>query len=178
MKDKKDLLIISCSKSKIQTEYIKAINLYQGNNFKIIHKAQREGEFNRDCDILILSAYYGFVHSDAVISYYDQFMSRNRANSFKHGAKQQLQTWLAPKKYNEVFISLGKNYAIIVNHPPVWEFIVESSENIIVATGGIGMKSQQLKNWIRRKIRIEDAGGYKFWGTDRPATSKEHKGNQ
>ena len=147
----KDLLIISCSKRKIETEYIKAINLYQGNNFKIIHKARREGKFNRDCDILILSAYYGFLHSDAVISYYDTFMSAGRANSFKHGAKDQLNTWLAPNRYNEVFVSLGKNYAIIVNHPPVLDFITECSEKVIFATGGIGQKSQQLKNWIRNQ---------------------------
>ena len=151
MKNKKDLLIVGCSKRKIETEYIKAINLYQGNNFKIIHKARREGEFNRDCDILILSAYYGFLHSDAVISYYDQFMSAGRANSFKHGAKDQLNTWLAPNKYNEVLVSLGKNYAIIVNHPPVLDFITECSEKVIFATGGIGQKSQQLKNWIRNQ---------------------------
>ena len=151
MKDKKDLLILSCSKKKIETEYIKAINLYQGNNFKIIKKAQREGEFNRDCDILILSAYYGFLHSDAVISYYDTLMTFGRANSFKEGAKTQLNTWLSPKKYNEIFITLGERYAVIVNHPPVWNFLVESSEKIVFATGGIGKKSQQLKNWIRRQ---------------------------
>ena len=152
MKNKKDLLIIGCSKRKIETEYIKAINLYQGNNFKIIHKARREGEFNRDCDILILSAYYGFVHGDTVISYYDTIMTAERAHSMKKGAKGQLHTWLSTNGYyNEVFINLGKNYAIIVNHPPVMNFIKETTKKVIFATGGIGQKSQQLKNWIRNQ---------------------------
>ena len=148
----KDLLIIGCSKSKIETESIKAINLYQGNNFKIIKKAEREGEFNRDCDILILSAYYGFVHSDTIISYYDTIMDPERAHSMKGGAKGQLYTWISKDGYyDEVFISLSKNYSIIVNHPPVMQFISENIKNVIIAGGGIGQKQQQLKNWIRNK---------------------------
>ena len=80
----KSLLIISCSGRKIKTlGRMPAIERYDGQSYRIIRKAIREGCFPANLDILIISAKFGLLAWDAKIEDYDQLMSKEQAQKLR-----------------------------------------------------------------------------------------------
>ena len=71
----RSLLIISCSSRKINTlGSMPAFERYDGQSYRIICKAIREGCFPTNLDILIISAKFGLLRWDEEIEDYDQLI--------------------------------------------------------------------------------------------------------
>jgi len=133
------LLIVPCSKIKRNLSNTPALELYDGPFYKIIRKRRP-----KNMDVLILSAKYGLIEGDMPISTYDQKMTSERAKELGNTINFSLSNYLSDKHYENVHINLGKVYFSALE-PSLNLF--ENSE-IQLANGGIGMRLQQLKNWI------------------------------
>lgn len=142
------LLIQSCSKNKQQKETpTSAINLYDGYFFRIIKKAKREGYFDSDIDILILSAKYGIIEADKKIEYYDQRMTENRAFEIQDQVISDIANKVSKESYETIIINLGKDYRPAIQG---LENVVGSSVKYIEGEGN-GVKGKKLKELISSK---------------------------
>ena len=75
------LLIIACSQRKrSELNLLPAIGRYDGVYFRLLRKARREGYWPENLDMLILSSKYGLIDLSTPIAYYEQRMTRTRAN--------------------------------------------------------------------------------------------------
>ena len=136
---KTKLLIIPCSKIKRPVINTSALKLYDGPFFRMIRKYNPD-----DFDILILSAKYGMIQSNSVISCYDQKMTEEQAKKLSCLINGNLTQFLVDKEYENVYINLGKIYFKALE-PSMNLF---KDVNVHFASGGIGMRLQQLKKWI------------------------------
>jgi cytoplasmic iron level regulating protein YaaA (DUF328/UPF0246 family) len=140
------LLIVACSQRKRSDPgLLPAIERYDGVNFRVLRKAKREGYWPENLDVLILSAKYGLLKPDALIEYYDLQMTRNRALALQPQVSTELDIYLAQTDYREIFINLGQTYLIALASS---EEIPRLAERMIYATGGIGGKMSQMKQWL------------------------------
>ncbi len=138
------LLILACSNRKrTDTTALPAIERYDGVNFQVLKKLQREQKFPNDLDVLILSAKHGLIRPNTPIECYDQKMTRARATELATPVSKSLDRLLQRKKYSDIFINLGKIYLAALaqshelpKHKPLY------------ASGGIGSKMKQMKEWV------------------------------
>ena len=150
--DSRYLLIIACSQRKRSDNgLLPAIERYDGVNFRVLHKAKREGYLPENLDILILSAKYGLIEASTPIENYDLKMTRQRAMELQGQVSQNLDDYLSKKRYNEIFVNLGKFY-LIATTPS--KKITELEGKIVYATGGIGQKMSQMKKWLSQHKTI------------------------
>lgn len=64
------LLLLACSNRKIRSKgLMPAIERYDGVNYRVIHKLQREGRFPKNVDVKILSAKFGLIDAQTPIPY-------------------------------------------------------------------------------------------------------------
>ena len=140
------LLILSCSQRKRRNPgLIPAIERYDGVNFRVLRKARREGYWPENLDVLILSAKYGVVKPDTLSDDYDLPMTRNRALALQSEVSADLDAYVARVAICKVFINLGKTYlAALVRSKE----IPRLAGKIRYATGGIGEKMSQMKQWL------------------------------
>lgn len=140
------LLVQSCSATKNQvTEPTRALDVYDGYFFRIIKKAKREGAFDSDIDICILSAKYGIIDAEDAIKTYDQRMTPSRAEELRESVTDDIRKRVEEKEYGEVVLNLGKDYLRAVDGLP-GRCDVDIST---VQGGGIGEKGKQLKRFVR-----------------------------
>src|SRR2546421_6537643 len=86
------LLIIACSQRKrSDVDLLPAIDRYDGGNYRLLRKAQREGNWPNGLNVLILSAKYGLIESSTLIADYNQRMNRARASELQEKTLQTLQ---------------------------------------------------------------------------------------
>jgi cytoplasmic iron level regulating protein YaaA (DUF328/UPF0246 family) len=140
------LLVQSCSATKNQvTEPTRALDVYDGYFFRIIKKAKREGAFESDIDICILSAEYGLIDAEDEITTYDRRMTTSRAEELRDQVADAIRKRIEENRYDEVVLNLGKEYLQAV------EDLSERSDIDIstVQGGGIGEKGKQLKRFVR-----------------------------
>lgn len=133
------LLIVPCSKIKRRLFNTSALELYDGPFFRLIRKYKP-----KNLDIFVLSAKYGMIKSDMPISYYDQKMTKERAKELSGIINRDLAQYLSGKQYKNVYINLGKIYYNALE-PSMNLF---KNSNVYHASGGIGLRLHQLKNWI------------------------------
>ena len=139
--ERKHLLIVSCSKKKRKMgQKILAIDLYQGRIFGLIKKFG-----NPKIDVLIISAKYGLLKPEDKIKYYDESMSKSKAEKLRPNVLKKLSRILKKKKYEEIFINLGKNYLLAIKG---FRRFVDPSCKIIYAEGKMGQKMKQTKDWF------------------------------
>jgi hypothetical protein len=138
-KENKKLLIIPCSKVKKKLINTSAVELYDGPFFRMIRKYR-----SKNFDILVLSAKYGIIKSDMIISNYDQKMTPERAKELSSTINNDLTRYLADKKYESVYINLGNLYFKALE--PSMNLFKDT--NVHHANGGIGIRLHQLKEWI------------------------------
>jgi hypothetical protein len=141
------LLILACSQRKrSDRNALPAFERYTGVNFQILHKLRREHAFPSD-----LSAKYGLLSPETPICAYDLKMTERRATELCAQVSSDLDRHLQEKKYDSVFVNLGKAYL---------NTLALSSElkqcNVQYATGGIGSKMKQMKAWILRYEKTGD----------------------
>lgn len=156
------LLIQSCSQSKNKpTEAVPALDLYTGYFFKIINKAIREDEFNEDIDLCILSAKYGIIESDEVISWYDRRIDSERASEIAPKVAQEL-AGIVDASYDKLLINVGRDYL---------EALEKARKELTVPVyyiqgGGIGEKGSVLKDFIRGNVDVESTDAIVSIGSD------------
>ena len=142
----RSLLIISCSSRKINMlGRIPAFERYDGQSYRIIRKAIREGCFPTNLDILIISAKFGLLAWDAEIEDYDQLMSKEQAHKLRPSIQENLESFLERRNYNKLFINMGATYLKTLEGFDWKKHFTEKIE----AKGRIGEKSSQLKSWVR-----------------------------
>ncbi len=138
-RNKKFLLILPCSKQKKELYGVRALELYDGPFYRVIRKNKP-----KNLDILILSAKYGLISSEDSISYYDQIMTNERAEELSNKIILRLDEKLKDKCYNNIFINLGKTYMLALKGSKS----VLDEYNVYHASGQIGERLHQLKNWL------------------------------
>ena len=144
------LLIISCSQCKVDTAgLLPAIDRYDGPTYRTLRKAKREERIPKNLEVLIISAKYGLFLPTTGIPNYDLKMMPVRAEAIRPQVQKELRKYL---KFHEifrgpidqVFINLGKTYMRTLEgfH---WGLV-----STLEASGGIGLKTQQMKAWLER----------------------------
>lgn len=159
------LLIISCSQRKIQRKIeserperteglMPAIDRYDGPTYRSLRKfrdanSDKKYPFPINLRILIISAKFGLIHPETEIPAYDLKMTLERASGMAVDVQCDLIRCLefydiAYGGTDQVFINLGKTYRRTLEgfH---WGTIATME-----ATGGIGLKTQQMKAWLER----------------------------
>lgn len=140
------LLVQSCSATKNRvTEPTRALDVYDGYFFRIIKKAIRDGEFNSDVDICILSAEHGLIDADDTITTYDRRMTPSRAEELRESVTNGICKRVDEEDYNKVVLNLGKEYFQAVGD-------LTEQKNVETSTihgGGIGVKGRKLKRFVR-----------------------------
>ena len=151
-----NVLIISCSQRKIQSpELLPAIDRYDGPTYRCLRKFRDTAKFPNnhgfpyDLRILILSAKYGLIFPETDIDNYDLKMTLPRASRMAVDVQCSLIRCLefydlAYDGTDEVFINLGKTYRRTLEGFG-WGLI-----STMEASGGIGLKTQQMKTWLER----------------------------
>lgn len=153
--DPRYLLIIACSQRKRSDDsLLPAIERYDGVNFRVLHKAKREGYLLGNLDILILSAKYGLIEANTQIANYEQRMDSGRAKALKKQVVQMLRNYAGQRNYHEIYVDLGKDY---LDAAEKLEAIFENS-TIIFAEGRIGERLSKLKHWLRINAEKESDG--------------------
>jgi len=137
---KKRLLIIMCSYRKNLLVKSKALEVYNGTLFKVLKRNLPE-----DIDILILSAKYGLISTNEIISHYDIKMNPEIAESLRSANTDVLRSELISNDYSEVFVELSHiyRYALDIN---VDDF---PETHFIFDNGTIGVRAHNLKVWLR-----------------------------
>ncbi len=140
----KSLLVISCSKTKInKRNSVPAFELYNGFFYKIIKKLQADGKFPNDMDILILSAKYGIIKPNTKIRYYDQIMTEDRAVYLNGETHEKLAKLIEQNNYDKIILNLGRTYKITVEG---YEKLINPKREIIEISGGLGERASMMKN--------------------------------
>ncbi len=146
------LLVLACSERKAaQAGPVRAIDLYDGVNYRVVRKAQRSGFWSAALQLVILSAKYGLLDPQAFIEHYDQRMTRERALALQQQVGAELDAMLMQRQFDEVFINLGKLYRLALATSQELQGLGERAH---YATGGIGERMAQMKGWL---IQIAEA---------------------
>jgi hypothetical protein len=135
------LLIMSCSKTKKHLENVPAIELYDGQAYRVIRKRSPE-----NLEILIISAKYGIIRSTDIVSYYDQVMTVTEAVKMKEHVEKVIRKTVWKRNSMRIFITLGFPYNLAVSEELI-DFLDEGF-NLQVASGPIGKRLHQLKEWL------------------------------
>ena len=144
------LLIIGCSQRKIKSPgEIPAIERYDGPTYRCLRKFRDTCGFPKNLRILILSAKYNLIFPETHIADYNQKMTLSHAASIAVDVQCDLIRCLlfydiAYGGTDQVFINLGKTYMRALDGFG-WSTI-----STMEASGGIGMKTQQMKAWLER----------------------------
>ena len=144
------LLIIGCSQRKIQSSgEIPAMDRYDGPTYRCLRKFRDTFGFPDNLRILILSAKYNLIFPETHIADYDMEMTRQHAKDIAVDVQCDLIRCLifydmAYGGTDQVFINLGKNYMRTL------EGFNWGTISTMEASGGIGLKTQQMKAWLER----------------------------
>ena len=135
------LLIMSCSKTKKRLENVSAIDLYDGQAYRVIRKRS-----TKNLEILIISAKYGIIRYTDIVSYYDQVMTVTEAVKMKEHVEKVIRKTVWKRNSMRIFINLGFPYNLAVSEELI-DFLDEGF-NLQVASGPIGKRAHQLKEWL------------------------------
>ncbi|MHA2224418.1 MAG: peroxide stress protein YaaA [Candidatus Hodarchaeales archaeon] len=146
-KQPKVLIIVSCSKKKAQellNQELQAVRAYTGPMFQVIHKAQREGNWNSNLHLGVISAKYGFLRSDDLISFYELKMTEKLAEKLRVNVIQAILNWHNRENFDLIYVLMGKIYLKAVEG-------LKShlrTDVVIENMGGLGLGQQKLVKFI------------------------------
>lgn len=146
------LLLLACSARKsAQSGPVRAIDLYDGVNYQVLRKAQRQGYYPAALQLVVISAKYGLLDPQTFIEPYDQRMTQERALALQQEVGAALDAMLTGQHFLEVFINLGQHYLLAV---ATSRELPRLGERAHYAAGGIGKRMAQMKGWL---IHIAEA---------------------
>ena len=135
------LLIMSCSKTKKHLNNVPAMELYDGQAYRVIRKNSAE-----NLEILIISAKYGLLRSTDIISYYDQVMTVSQAAGMRREVSEGIMNIVSRENFRRIFISLGFPYNLAISEELIG--FLDKNFYLQVAHGPIGKRLHQLKEWL------------------------------
>lgn len=139
------LLIIGCSNKKNRFDHLdRALNVYDGPNYRSIKKMIRSNNFPDDVQILIISAKYGMIFPNELIGYYDQKMTAKQSELLRSEMKKKLKKYVCEKNFSECFINLGKTYRDSIQDFTFPDHIIPK-----YAEGKIGEKRSEMLQWLK-----------------------------
>ena len=131
------LLLLACSRSKAADEApCPAMYRYTGPSYRILQKMARERGIPDQLHIRIVSGKFGLVRAEDPLPYYDQLISRERAEAA--GAPHAVRA-LFEAPYESIFVNMGAEYRKLFDL---------SDPRIILPTGRIGEKNGKMKKWL------------------------------
>src|SRR5262245_32011306 len=131
-----NLLIVTCSQRKrSDRELLPALERYDGIFFRILRKAQREGYWPDNLDVVITSAKYGILELNTAIETYDLRMTVAQSKQLKPVVAPLLTQRVAAQPYAEIFLNVSKVYRGAIEG---WDTDLRCETTVIYATGGIG----------------------------------------
>jgi hypothetical protein len=144
------LLILACSaRKRHDVGMLPALARYDGVNYRVLRKAQRETTVPDTLDVLILSAEYGILDAQDQIPDYDRLMTPTHARELQPQVAHSLATRLATRRYDEAFVLGGKTYRIALETATS----LHNIPRVAYAQGGIGEQMAQLKHWLADHAR-------------------------
>ncbi|MFX0208061.1 MAG: DUF6884 domain-containing protein [Candidatus Hodarchaeota archaeon] len=149
MKQSKVLLIISCGKKKtreLQTQKVRASAAYIGPMFQVIQKAKREGRWNPNLYLGIISAKYGFLRSTDLIEDYDLKMTPRLARKLNPQVIQEITKWNEEEKFDYIYVLMGKTYLQATEGLETQLDVEVIVENM----GGLGIGQQKLVQFLEK----------------------------
>lgn len=144
--NKSRCLILSCSQRKSTlSQPLSAIDRYTGPSYQVLNKFLREQPHeSNNLDIYILSARYGLIRSQTPTHYYDQKMTSANAAVLRRQVLHTFEQQILPKKYAEIFVSMGKTYLLALDDLPT----INEHIKLIISQGSSGKKLTELRNWL------------------------------
>ena len=141
------LLILSCSQRKHSSpSLLPALERYDGPAFRVINKFMRVRPFEaQSLDVYILSAKFGLIPSSQLIPNYDRRVTREQVEKLQTPTLTTLKRILIHRQYNELFISMGKDYLRLLGE---YESFVPDNLKLIISAGAMGRKQADLRNWL------------------------------
>ncbi len=139
------LLIISCTRRKsLDVELIPAIARYDGPTFRVLRRFLQQQSSN--ClDIYILSAKFGLISHQELIPYYDQKMTKKRAEELHPKVILQIEKIINHNSYQRLLICASKNYLSVLEG---YDKFLKPDLSLEIATGAIGKKLVCLYTWL------------------------------
>ncbi|NEP78437.1 MAG: hypothetical protein F6K39_09750 [Okeania sp. SIO3B3] len=139
------LLIISCTRRKsLDAGLIPAIARYDGPTFRVLRRFLHQKSSN--ClDVYILSAKFGLISHQELIPYYDQKMTRKRAEKLQPEVILQIEEIISHNSYQRLLICASKNYFYVLEG---YEKFIKPDLSLEIATGAIGKKLVSLYTWL------------------------------
>jgi len=140
------LLIMSCSQRKQSAPgLLPAGERYDGPAFWVLRRFLRERPNDGEhLDVFILSAAYGLIPAERLITNYDQVMTPQRAAEL-HSEVLTTFAKLIRTGYTELCLAMGKRYLAALE---CWLGLVPPDVSVTVAEGPQGMQLAQLKCWL------------------------------
>ena len=144
------LLILSCSQRKRPTQgLLPALERYDGPAYRVLNKFLRAHPSGaQSLDVYILSAEFGLIPASKLIPDYNRRMTSQRGKELQQPTLSELKQILNNKQYEELFVSLGKDYLRILKG---YKSLIPDNLNVIVSKGTIGYKLGELRNWLYRE---------------------------
>lgn len=140
------LLLMGCSQRKHPKDgLVPALELYDGVNYRVLHKAKQDGYWPATLQVLILSAKHVLLDPQTLVEHYDQCMTRERALTLQQKAGADLDAILTQQPFDEVFINLGKLYLLAL---ATSQELPRLGARAHYAKGGIGEKMAEMKRWL------------------------------
>jgi hypothetical protein len=142
------LLLLACTATKRADPHpIPAIERYDGPSFRTLRKWRAANAAAAEhLDVLILSARLGLIAADALISDYNQRMTRARAAELHEAVDAALTHTLAQRgPYTATLVHLSRDYL-----PAIGQSILQTPAYGLVSftNGGIGVRLSQIKTWL------------------------------
>ena len=138
----KDLIIMSCSKTKKNIDIAPAIEMYDGQAYRTLKK-----NLSGNVRILIISAKYGLLRPSDIISWYDQEMTAAKAMDLRRQVQEEVMKTTKKKNTERVFIYLGYPYNLAISNE--LERYLKLNFDGQIADGYSGMRLHQLKEWLK-----------------------------
>ncbi|MFA4934281.1 MAG: peroxide stress protein YaaA [Candidatus Methanoperedens sp.] len=144
-----DLLILSCSQTKIKSkDLLPAIERYDGPSYKVLRKIMNSSNYNNSLDIAIISAKYGLLQPYEKIEDYDLKMNKDIAESLNNEVAEELRKQISNNKYENIFINIGSDYTLAVDG---FNKKLPRNTKILYAKGKIGERLSQMKKWLEER---------------------------
>lgn len=137
-------VLLACSQRKrSEAKPLRALERYDGPLFRVLRKYAAAGASIPTT--WILSAKYGLISGDDLVSFYDQRMTRERAERLRATITQALVEQFHDRRPDALFVAIGRDYAPALTD--AWT-VVEQGTEVMRASGSIGGMSAQLRDWL------------------------------
>lgn len=119
-----------------------AIQLYDGVLYRVLKKAFLHKPYLKEqLSINILSAKYGLISAEDLITSYDLLMTKELSNQNKSVYTASLLNLINKKEFDSIMVVMGQTYRNSID----WEQIPISYDFI---SGEIGIMQSKFKHWL------------------------------